>query len=177
MITVKINAGEVQAAVKRLAGRCENLRPAMEDIGEYMIEATRQRFVSGTAPDGSAWKPNRPATLVAQAYRKAGGTVLRKGEKVRVPGGVLAGKKPLVGESKRLSTEISHRSSSSRVEIFSSLEYAAVQQFGAAKGAFGKTRRGASIPWGTIPPRPYLGLSDKDKKEVLDIIGEHLSRA
>jgi len=58
--------------------------------------------------------------------------------------------------------------------VGSVLEYAAVQQFGAKKGAFGRTRRGAPIPWGDIPPRPFLGLSDADRRSILDLIAEHL---
>jgi len=141
MITITINDKEAQAAVTRLAGRCANLRPAMRDLGEYMIEATRQRFVKGEAPDGSKWKSNSPATLRAQAYRKAGGTVLRRGEGARVPGGSLAGKKPGIGESKRLSTEIVARPGGNRVEISSGLEYAATFHHGAKKGAFGRMKR------------------------------------
>jgi phage gpG-like protein len=60
------------------------------------------------------------------------------------------------------------------VEVGSSLEYAAVQQFGARQGQLGRTRRGAPIPWGDIPPRPFLGLSAADRQEILGILAEHL---
>lgn len=54
--------------------------------------------------------------------------------------------------------------------------YAAVMQGGAAQGAFGRTSRGGPIPWGNIPARPFLGLSDSDRAGVLEIIAEYLGR-
>ncbi|MCY1187589.1 Phage virion morphogenesis family protein [compost metagenome] len=52
--------------------------------------------------------------------------------------------------------------------------YGAAMQFGMSKGYAGKTRRGASIPWGDIPARPYLGLSAEDDVEILAIIEDYL---
>jgi len=52
-----------------------------------------------------------------------------------------------------------------------------VQQFGAKKGQFGKTRRGAPIPWGNIPARPFLGVSVSDRSDILAILAEHLRKA
>ena len=59
--------------------------------------------------------------------------------------------------------------------VGSSLEYAAVQQFGARRGEFGRTRRGAPIPWGDIPARPFLGVSRVDRVEILDILAGYLA--
>ena len=39
-------------------------------------------------------------------------------------------------------------------------------QFGAKHRAYGKTKRGAPISWGDIPTRPFLGVSDADKKTI-----------
>jgi phage gpG-like protein len=55
--------------------------------------------------------------------------------------------------------------------------YAAVQQFGAAKGAFGRTSRGAPIPWGNIPARPFLGISAEDEPLMLEIVAEWFQAA
>ena len=86
-------------------------------------------------------------------------------------------KKPLIGETRRLSTEISYQIAADGVEVGSSMQYAAVQHFGAKKGEFGRTRRGAPIPWGDIPPRPFLGISEVDRAAILDIIADHLQRS
>ena len=56
--------------------------------------------------------------------------------------------------------------------------YAAVQQFGARAGSLwsGKDRRGrnAKAPWGDIPARPYLGLSAKDERNIMEIVRDYL---
>jgi len=57
-------------------------------------------------------------------------------------------------------------------------EYVAVHQFDEKKGATGKTTsRGAPIPWGDIPARPFIGLSDDDKNYIVETIEEHIKAA
>lgn len=55
--------------------------------------------------------------------------------------------------------------------------YAGSQQFGAAKGSFGNTKRGSPIPWGDIPAREFLGLSDEDRHEVSGIVTDYFLAA
>lgn len=187
---IKIDDAEVMAAMRRLADSGGNMRPAMREIGEYLTDSTKRRFAAGQAPDGTRWESNTEATMLAYLARRGGSTSRRKGEKSRNPyfnkrdgrlnkrgAGLITGKKPLIGESKRLSNEINYHATSGSVEIGSSMEYSAVQQFGAKQGAFGATKRGGAIPWNDIPARPFLGLSEMDKSAVLDIINEHIEAA
>lgn len=189
-LKIKIDDAEVMAAMRRLAASGSNMRPAMREIGEYLTDSTKRRFAAGKAPDGTRWESNTEATMLAYLARRGGGTSRRKGEKSRNPYfnkrdgrlnkrgvGLITGKKPLIGESKRLSNEINYRAGAGSVEVGSSMEYAAVQQFGAKRGAFGATKSGAPIPWGDIPARTFLGLSETDKTAVLDIINDHIEAA
>lgn len=186
-LKIKIEDQEVQQALRRLAAQGKSLKPAMRDIGEYMVESTKRRFAEGKGPDGTPWASNTEATMLAHLFRRSGGTSRRKGEKgsnlYRQDGRLnkrgerqVMGKRPLIGESKRLGNEIHYLATGGSVEIGSSLEYSAVQQFGAGKGEFGRSKRGP-IPWGDIPARPFLGFSDEDKANVLDILQEHLEAA
>ena len=58
-------------------------------------------------------------------------------------------------------------------------------QFGAAQGQFGafigKDKLGRdhfhAIPWGDIPARPFLGLAEEDRTNILATIAEHLAMA
>ena len=59
--------------------------------------------------------------------------------------------------------------------VGSPLIYAGVHQFGAKKGAFGTTSKGSPIPWGDIAARPFLGVSNDDEREIVDIILDHLT--
>lgn len=152
MINIELNSTEVQAAFRLLAKRIDNPKPALQDAGEYLVESTKKRGAQKKAPDGTPWADNAPST------------VARKGRN-----------DPLVGESKRLLREIHYLvAGNDSLLVGSSMEYAALQHHGASKGAFGKTARGAPIPWGDIPARPILGLSSEDETNVLAIFGEYL---
>ena len=63
---------------------------------------------------------------------------------------------------------INHKAGRDFVEIGSPKEYAAMQQFGGQKSKFPHL-------WGDIPARPFLGISDRDQKSVLDIISGYLN--
>lgn len=153
MITIEINDAQVRAVLNRLAKRGRNPRPALLEIGEELRDSTLKRFAASTGPDGSRWAPNQPSTLA----RWRGGA-----------------KKPLIGEGKALSTQISYRVAADAVYIGSPMKYAATQQFGAKKGALGTSRRGGPLPWGDIPARPFLGISAEDRKTIEAIIAAHM---
>ncbi len=160
MISISFNAMPVFSALERAGEQLDDLTPIHQEIGEYMIESTRQRFQRGEAPDGDAWAPKKPATIARYQDR---------GDGYRP--------KPLIGPSGRLGREIAMLASRDAVEIGSALEYSAVMQDGAAKGAFGTDRSGRPIPWGAIPARVWLGLSEADERNIIDIVDEQLGEA
>ena len=63
------------------------------------------------------------------------------------------------------------------MEVGSTRIYAGAHQFGARRGACGTNKKGAPIPWGDIPARPFLGVSDADKKTILEIINKRLKKS
>jgi phage virion morphogenesis protein len=152
MIEVQVDDAELTAALERLSRTYADSQSAFQEAGELLMRSTKKRFKDKKAPDGSPWPANAPAT---QARKKGKNN-------------------PLIGESKRLRREIHYRARADVLEIGSPLEYAAAQHFGARRGAFGATAKGAPIPWGDIPPRAFLGLSDDDRKGVLQIMEEHV---
>lgn len=149
------NAAQVKAAFEALQSRLADLTPVFQDIGEEMLNRTRDRFRSQTAPDGSPWAALSPD------YKKH---KEKNQDKILTLSGNLRG---------LLNVQAGPRS----VRIGTPLEYGATHQFGAKQGAFGRTRRGGPIPWGDIPARPFLGLSTSDEQELLDILRDHLQRA
>lgn len=157
MFRIIFNGAPVVEALRATQDRLSDMTPVYQDIGEYMIESTKGRFRAGVAPDGSTWAPKRPSTI--ERYRRLGDGNLTK---------------PLLGPSRRLSNEISMSAERSSVEVGSNLEYSGVMQEGAVKGQFGADRHGRPIPWGNIPARVWLGLSDVDERNIVDIADEHL---
>jgi phage gpG-like protein len=109
-----------------------------------------------------------PSTALAKRYLNARGGIKGKA------GG---SKKPLIGETGRLSSEIHYRATDTQLQVGSPLIYAAVQQFGAEKGAFGKSKHNHPIPWGDIPARPFLGLSYNDREAIIATLKEHVTRS
>lgn len=172
--TIEIHDQDVRAAFARLLGASRDLTPAMKAIGERLAETTKRRFETSTGPDGRRWAPNSQVTYEALARRGKGSFNKRDGKLSTKGAGVVMAKKPLIGESKRLSTEINYQASATQVTIGSPMEYAAVHQFGVLRGALGRTKRGGPIPWGDIPARPFLGVSDADKTDILEILQNHL---
>lgn len=154
MIRVELDNATVLDALQRLGDRVQNLRPALMEIGEELAESTRARFAAGKGPDGTAWAANEQSTIdIYNGMFASPGT-----------------KKPLVGETRRLSDEISWQltTDNQAVEIGSPLPYANMQQFGGTKSQWPHL-------WGDIPARPYLGISDADERAILDIIAGYLA--
>lgn len=146
--TIIIQTDEITPALERVWAALENPLPLMQELGEFFVESTKQRFLAGRAPSGALWAPKSPVTLARYPRSSA----------------------PLIGESKALSQNIFMEAFTDRVEWGSDRVYAAMQQFGGSKSAFPHL-------WGDIPARPFLGLSAEDEVQVLDIIGDYLSQA
>jgi phage virion morphogenesis protein len=147
----------------------------MKSIGEYMLRATDERFESSTAPDGSRWAPNSELTYGRLIDSKGKG-VLRKDGRINDKGAAVAiNKKPLIA-SGMLRANITYQleDGGHTLIIGSNEPYAAVQQFGAAQGEFGRNSRNAPIPWGNIPARPFMGISTGDETGILDILNSEL---
>lgn len=176
MISVEIDDRQIRAVLNRLSAAAGKLRPAMQSIGELLAETTRRRFAAGHGPDGAPWAPNSEVTVL-NYLRQRGGSFKKDGSLSKRGQRASAAKKPLIGESHRLSTEIHYQAADREVRIGSSLAYAATQQFGARKGQFGAGRHGRPLPWGDIPARPFLGISSSDEDAVLRLLHNHLARA
>lgn len=159
MFGIQFNIGPSRQKLAAAAALFDDMTPIFRDVAEYLVEATKKRFVSGTAPDGKAWPAKRQSTL--DRYKRLGyGNLTR----------------PLIGPSKSLSTQIQRLVTKNSATIGSNMIYSEVMQSGAAKGAFGTNAKGRPIPWGRIPARTWLGLSDADNAAIVDIADEHMEK-
>lgn len=168
MLRFEVDDRAILDVLGELSARMQDLTEPMSDIGEHLVETTKRRFDTSTAPDGSRWEPNSDVTILRYlgAYKssfKRDGTISKKGTSR------LQAKKPLVGETRSLMSTINYVPGRDHVYIGSPEIYAGVQQFGAHAKEFGKS------PWGDIPARPFLGLSDDDSGSILDILASYLS--
>ena len=152
-IRVELDDTEVRQALNRLIAAASDMSPLMRDIGEHLLNTTRDRFVDQAAPDGTPWAPLSEATK----RRKR-----RNRDKILTERGFLRG-------------NLTYQAGSDEVVVGSPTIYAGTHQFGAERGAFGSTPGGAPIPWGTIPARPFLGVSDDDASEIRVLVNDYLA--
>lgn len=161
--SISVDDRQVLDALRELQARTANLRQPMTEIGAVIKDQTRLRFREQADPWGGTWQPLSAAT---RARRRKGSD------------------KALL-DTGRLRNSITYQAGIDSVTIGTNTVYAALQQFGAKKGQFGNTRRGAPIPWGDIPGRPFLpvradgraDLPQSWKGDVLSILMGYLGGA
>ena len=154
-IKIEVQDAELQQGLQALIETGLDLTPVMADIGEALLNSTRQRFSDQVSPEGEAWSP---LSNVTKAQKKKN-------------------KDKILTEEGRLRRLLSVRAGKDHVEVGSTRIYAGTHQFGAERRAYGTNKRGAPIPWGNIPARPFLGVSHNDKKTILEIIQKHLTKS
>ena len=151
-VTITLDDAAFSRWLTQTLGRITHLEDALKEIGDILVQSTQNRFGTKIAPSGATWAPNSPVTVAIKGH----GSQLR-------------------GESKALGDTIHYQlDGTNAVEVGSNMIYAAVQQFGQPKGASGRTKRGAPIPWGDIPPRPFVGVSQEDEDRITEIMADYL---
>jgi len=165
---IDVDDALAQAWFGELLKRGSDLQPLMRDIGEILTKSTQQRFRDGVGPDGVAWEP------------------LADG----------SGRTPLL-DTGRLRDEISPTSGEDWVEISATAHQARYHQFGTDSYVIlakpgkalswpglpsrvnkaGKTVPGAvkKVNHPGLPARPFIGLSDNDRKQIETTAGEWVS--
>ena len=159
MICTEIDEAEALRQLDRLTAALSDLTPAMQDVGEFLLASTEERYDAGVSPDGTPFAPKSPATI--ERYRRGPDPV-----DIR----------PLF-KSGTMRRTLHYEADATGVEVGSNAIQAAVMQFGAEKGAFGSTEGGTPLPFGDIPVRPFIGLSDQDGTGIVAIVEEWLEGA
>lgn len=169
-ITFRLEDTVVLERLRQIAARVDNMAPAMRAIGEIMAESTQQRFSSSTGPDGERWKPNELSTVLARLGSIAGAYSKKTGRLTKKGAGAITSKKPLV-DTGILQDTIRYQLTpgGNGVEIGTN-RFAGEWDGGAAVHQFGNRK-------GTIPARPFLGLSASDERAVLDVLDRFLRQA
>ena len=140
-LSITLDDAALVRQLGQLIGALTHPEPALRSIGEELQRTTQERFDQGQkqAPDGTPWARNRPVTIALKGRDN-----------------------PLYQRGNLQNTIRYQLRGATGVEVGTNLIYGAAHQFGMPKGYAGRTRRGAPIPWGNVPARPYLGLSADD---------------
>ncbi len=178
---VEFNSLAAQDALNQLLGAVGDVKPTLRDIGEYLIIAHNQRFKDQTAPDGTPWAPLSPR------YQKQ----KRKNQnKILFLDGYLA-------------KTMRYQVGETELQFGSNLPYAAIHQFGGERDVSARMRTlyfkrnneggvgnkfvrknksdfAQDVQVGAykikMPARPFLGTSEADNVEILNILINRLER-
>lgn len=168
--SIEVDDKSLRRALDIVAARVRDMRPAFNEIGDHLRTSTILRIrAQGPAPDGRAWAPMSPITAALRRRKGKGAQLLQ--------------------DTGRLANSITKTASANAVVVGTNTIYARMLQFGAKKGAFGIARgeytskkgrkfsRSFPVPWGTVPGRPFLGISTADRADIIQILRERLFEA
>lgn len=171
----------------RVSRQLRDTRALRRSLGELLVDSTRARFVASRGPDGAAWEPLAPSTVAAWIEGFGKSLRNRRGELNAAGRRKLGARKPLVGASRRLATEIVYRLDGESLLVGSALAYAPFHQFGTdpytirprnAKMLFwpGARHPARKVNHPGVPARPFVGLSERDARDMVVTTAEHLLR-
>ncbi len=103
----------IKELFRNVAGRIEDMAPAMRSFGEYMIRETYERFNKEEDPEGNPWKPLSAITLKHKKHTK------------------------ILTESSNLRDRIVYEADSKSLTIGTNVIYSSIHQLG---GQAGKNR-------------------------------------
>lgn len=150
MIEIQYDDRQVLDALQELSRRMDDMTPAMRDIAGVMADATERAFANEADPaTGRAWHP-----LMASTVKMRGGDA-----------------HPILQRSGQMAASVVTAYGADHAEVGSNKVYAAMHQFG------GVTAHNSMIPGKIIPPRPFLGLGEDDREEILNIVRGYLAGA
>ena len=149
------------AALEALERNARTLPQILPAVGGVLVADAQLAFRGARDPWGTPWAALSQTTLIRRAARRTGGRPYKRDGKLKkAAAAIIASAKPLL-DTGVLRNSITFRVEGDRVVVGTNLKYAGPQQFGAAKGAFGATRHGAPIPWGTIRARNFLPVRSR----------------
>jgi len=175
-IAVRYDDAVARAFITGLEGRLKSLVPALKQVGEHMLRATRAEDHTSEAPDGSKWAPLSPSTL----KRKKGPKILTESGMLRgtIRWQLMGATAVAIGTNKpygRIHQLGGTITQGARSELFTRNRYTR----GAKKGQFKKgTKEGRGFTFTDrkirIPARPYLGISGADRDEIAAIVMDNI---
>lgn len=150
---IEVDDQEILAKLSEAQAELADMSPLMEEIQGILVDAIERAFKEQKDPTtGAPWAALSEVTKA------------RRGD----PNG------PILQDSSSLVQSITGRSDATSAEAGVAEKYGVTHQKGAKKGQYGKTARGASIPWGDIPARPFAGLGKDDRDEILAVVKRYL---
>lgn len=169
-VQIEIISQPLDDLLGQLMKRTGEAQPFLQALGEDMVERIKGRFVTATAPDGTAWAPNSAATL-ARYIQSRGKTASKK--KSAAGKKAPPSKRPLTDHGD-LSMGIHYQAGDDGLLIASPAPQAFMMQFGGTKSQFPNL-------WGDIPARAFFpmrpdgSLYQAEEDEIVSSLAYYLS--
>ncbi|MFC1025381.1 phage virion morphogenesis protein [Pasteurella multocida] len=157
-VKIEINTVQLSKILNQAMKTLANPKAMFAEMGEELLSIHRIRFLQQQSPDGTPWQP------LSEEYKQS---------KRKNPDKILT----LDGH---LSETLRYQVSNDGVEFGSDRVYAAIHHFGGSiqpKTAHALHVGGRFFKNVTIPARPWLGISEKDQAEMLNIARHHIKNA
>lgn len=159
-LTIKLDDREMRRALTRGLSAVKSPGALLKPIGQAVLNNTRERFFEMVDPDGNAWAPLSPLTIAKKKL-----------------------KNQILVETQGLFNSLSAQMLGlEAIEVGTNKIYAPALQFGSKPKprAPSKAKRGYRTLGpgaGMSPPRPFLGVSAKDRKDILGVCDRAFRRA
>lgn len=165
-IDTVITGPDVLARMDQALG---NTAPLLARIGEYLQDATRDRFKSQSGPDGSGWQPLQPRYQRRKKQNK---------DKILTLRGYLRGQihwQPDGDDAVRVGTNAKYGAIHQFGGTIQQPARQSTVHFGAGKAKHlfvkkKKAKRSLQVSIGAhqvnIPARPYLGVTEGDQEQI-----------
>lgn len=167
VMNVTIDDDALQKRIRRLQQMAGGVRPALTDIGEYMVRETDDRFTQERDPEGNPWEPLKLRTIYGshrgRKYTKKGQLTKRFAK--------YAARRKILTDTHRLRDSIVYQIVGDAVVIGTNVVYGRVHQEGADFSILSTRARVQ------IPARPYLGVNDENHREFNEILKAHVLEA
>ncbi|PZU43930.1 MAG: phage virion morphogenesis protein [Microbacterium sp.] len=198
---VRVDDAEFRKLFDRAASEGVDMRALFEDVGAYVVMSTQRRFEAEAGPGAKKWAPFAKSTLRRMSPKRKPPKLLR--DRNRLYSSIVAqatGDKALVGTN--LAYAALHQFGGdvtqpprTQTVAFRFAKEGAGRKFDkdgnvvrvGSKLRFAKASTRAKSAWRkdveygartfTVPARPYLGIDEADKWEILAIVAEHAKRA
>ncbi|MDF7679295.1 phage virion morphogenesis protein [Enterobacteriaceae bacterium ESL0689] len=155
-ITVAFSAQAALDSLAKMARQLSSPTVLLSELGEELLDIHAERFRNQTAPDGTPWAALQPWYKEQKS---------RNQEKILTLDGYL-------------SSTLRWQINTGTLLFGTDRPYGAIHQFGGTikpKTAGALNVGGRLVKQVTIPARPWLGVTGRDEKRLLDIARDWLS--
>ena len=141
MFKISVNTKQIDGLAVRLARKSSDMSEAMTAIAGVMHDAVEENFEQEGRPE--KWTPLADATIDERRREKFGP------------------EHPILQRTGTLAASVQAHPSASEATVSTNLRYAVIHQFG------GKAGRNKKV---TIPPRPFMVLTNEDEDKIVKIL-------